>query len=199
MARLKPLAPEELGELEDVFAVSRQRTGGYVLNAYATLAYHPAILRGVSGMARAILSPGAVAMELKALVGYVSSNAAGCRFCQAHQAQLATKLGVSIEKLKAAFTCETSPLFTDAERAALRIAMHGSITPNAVTDGEFDALKKHFNPQQIVEIVGVIALFGFMNRWNDTLKTDLESTPMAFVQEFFPELAPAQPGVAGRA
>lgn len=188
MARLVPLKPDELTTVDDVFAVSKERAG-YILNAYATLAHHPDILRGVAHMSQSILSPGAVDIQLKAMIGYTSSNAAGCRFCSAHQAGFANKVGVSVDKLKAVFECDTSPLFTDAERAALRVAMHASVQPNSVTDEEFEVLKNFYSPQQIVEIVGVIALFGFMNRWNDTMKTDLEPTPLGFVQEFFPELA----------
>lgn len=41
----------------------------------------------------------------------------------------------------------------------------------------FDELKKHWTEEQIVEIVGVIALFGFLNRWNDTMATPLEDVP----------------------
>ncbi len=46
--------------------------------------------------------------------------------------------------------------------------------PNAVTDEMFEELRKHWTEEQIVEIVGLIALFGFLNRWNDTMATTLE-------------------------
>ena len=38
-----------------------------------------------------------------------------------------------------------------------------------------DELKKHFDEGQIVEIVATIALFGYLNRWNDTMATTLEA------------------------
>ena len=34
----------------------------------------------------------------------------------------------------------------------------------------------------IVLLVGVIALFGFLNRWNDTMATPLEDTPLEFAE-----------------
>lgn len=43
-----------------------------------------------------------------------------------------------------------------------------------------EALSEHFTDRQVVEIVSVIALFGFLNRWNDTLATTLEDEPVAF-------------------
>lgn len=50
--------------------------------------------------------------------------------------------------------------------------------PNAVTDAMFAELRKYWTEEQIVEIVGVIALFGFLNRWNDTMATPLEDEPI---------------------
>jgi alkylhydroperoxidase family enzyme len=188
MARLAPLKPEQLNHLDDVFSET-QRRGGYLLNSYATVAHSPKILRGVNAMSQAVMSEGAIGLELKRLVGYVSSNAAGCRFCQGHMVHGAKKAGVAMEKLKAAFEFETSPLFSAAERAALRLALHASIQPNAATDADFAELKKYYSPEQIVEIMSVIALFGFWNRWNDTMKTDMEPSPQGFLKEYFPELA----------
>jgi hypothetical protein len=45
-------------------------------------------------------------------------------------------------------------------------------------------LRKHYGDEEIVElvVVGVIAYFGFLNRWNDTLATELESSPLNFAQ-----------------
>ena len=52
--------------------------------------------------------------------------------------------------------------------------------PPAVTDAHFDDLRVHFDDEQIVELVAQIALFGWLNRWNDTLATSLEAAPAAF-------------------
>ena len=75
---------------------------------------------------------------------------------------------------------DTSPLFTDAERAVLRVAWHGALLPNAVTDEDMTALKTHFSDREIVEIVAVLSLYGFLNRWNGTLNTDLDAPPASF-------------------
>ena len=71
-----------------------------------------------------------------------------------------------------------SPLYSAAERAALDLAVAAGAVPNAATDQMFLELRKHWTEEQIVEIVGVIAVFGF-NRWNDTLATPLEDEPIA--------------------
>ena len=60
------------------------------------------------------------------------------------------------------------------------MAQSAGSVPNAVTDEDMDALKEHFDEDQIVELVGVVCLFGWLNRWNDTMATPLEERPIAF-------------------
>jgi alkylhydroperoxidase family enzyme len=98
----------------------------------------------------------------------------------AHTADGAARLGVDQAKIDAVWDYQTSPLFSAAERAALDVAVAAGSVPNAVTDDMFMDLRKHWSEEQIVEIVGVIAMFGFLNRWNDTFATPLEDEPLEF-------------------
>jgi hypothetical protein len=59
--------------------------------------------------------------------------------------------------------------------------------PNAVTDADFAELKKHYTEAQIVDIVAVIALFGFLNRFNDTMATELEASPIEAGKRYLAE------------
>ena len=88
---------------------------------------------------------------------------------------LASIYQASDEKIRAVWDFETSPLFSPAERAALRLAHHASLVPNEATSNDFDELKRYFDDEQIVEIVATTALFGYLNRWNDTMATTLEA------------------------
>ena len=92
----------------------------------------------------------------------------------AHTAGAALRLGVDEAKLAAVWEYRSSPLYTDAERVALDFALAAASVPNDVTDELFAEMKKYWTEGQIVEITAVIALFGFMNRWNDTMATPLE-------------------------
>lgn len=153
---------------------------GFVPESMTTMAHWPALLTGFSGLAGTILAPGEVDTALKQLVAFVVSNAAGCRYCQAHTSHNAMRQGVPEEKIQAAFEFESSALFSDAERAALRVALHAGMSPNAVEPEHMVLLQTHFSDRQCIEIVSVIALFGFLNRWNDTLATTLEKEPLDF-------------------
>lgn len=120
---------------------------------------------------------------LKDLIAHVSSNAAGCKYCQAHTAYTAHKNGVSIDKLQKVWEFEISDLFTEQERVALRFALAAGNTPNQVTPEHHKALNQFFTEGQIVEIIATISIFGFLNRWNDSMATVLEDKPLAFVKK----------------
>jgi hypothetical protein len=68
---------------------------------------------------------------------------------------------------------------------ALRFARDASLVPNEVTPEHFRALRLHWDDGQIVEILAVVGLFGFLNRWNDTMATQVEGQPRAIAQDRF--------------
>ena len=102
----------------------------------------------------------------------------------AHTAGGSLRFGIGDKKLAAIWEYRTSPLYTEAERVALDFAVAAAAQPNAVTDELFAKLKQHWTEGQIVEIVGTIALFGFLNRWNDTLATPLEEEPIEVGEKY---------------
>lgn len=153
---------------------------GFAANDVRTLALWPELLQVLGPIVHTIYGPGTVDEGLKRLIAEATSQASGCRYCTAHTAHGAAQAGVALDKIEAVWNAEESPLFTPAERAALRVARGAAQTPNAVTDADFAALKLHFTDRQIIEIVAMISLFGFLNRWNSTLATDLEQLPRAF-------------------
>jgi uncharacterized peroxidase-related enzyme len=173
MAHLEPLPWDATPQFHERFQ-HYQITRGFVPNSILTMARRPAIAQAFMDLNKAVLYEGTVAEELKMLVSLVTSQATGCRYCQAHMANLSSIYAATDEKIRAVWEFETSALFSAAERAALRLAYHAALVPNATTAEDFDELKRHFDEGQIVEIVATIALFGYLNRWNDTLATTLE-------------------------
>jgi uncharacterized peroxidase-related enzyme len=147
------------------------------------MARRPEILRAFSDLITQIWRTGTLPQPLKPLVAIVASVAAGCRYCQAHEAVDAKLRGVDEEKISAIWDFERSPLFTEAERAALRFARDASLVPNLVTPQHFAELRRYWDDGQIVEILAVVGLFGFLNRWNDSMATDLEEVPASFAAD----------------
>lgn len=125
------------------------------------------------------LSPPGI--ELNMMVFTVSSQASGCRHCQAHGSYALNKVGVGIEKIQALWSFTTSDLFDDRERAALDFALAAGSSPNGVTADHHASLRRHFTDEEARTLLSVVALGGFMNRYNDSLATvtDVESVDWA--------------------
>jgi len=182
--RLAPLPPEHTPALAEQFDTMR-RNLGFVPNSILIMQRKPKMAKAFAQMTASIWDPQSeVDRGLKRLIAHVASRAAGCRYCMAHTAGGALHFGVEEQKLAAIWDYRTSPLFSAAERAALDLAVAGASVPNAATDAMFAELRTHWSEAQIVEIVGTIAMFGFLNRWNDTLATPLEDEPIAVGEKY---------------
>ena len=182
MAHIHPLSREETAAFNPMFEAIEQSMGS-VPQSMMIMARVPEVLGAFAKLTPTVMGPGQIDLGLKSLVAQISSTAAGCRYCQAHSAEGAHHRGVSTEKIQDVWTFETSDLFSPAEVAALRLARDASVTPNASTPDHFEELAEHYSDDQVAEIVAVISLFGFLNRWNDTLQTPLEDAPFAFASE----------------
>lgn len=177
MAHLEPLPGNTHPELTATFATF-EKILGFVPNSLLTMQRRPAIVEGFGALTRGVMAPdGEVDLGFKRLIAHFCSRAAGCQYCMAHSLVAAKIHGVSDEKVAAVWDYRSSPLYSEAERAALDYALAAGSVPNAVTPEVFAALAAHWNEGQIVEILAVVCLYGFLNRWNDSMATSLEDVP----------------------
>lgn len=182
--RLEPLPPEHTPELRDTFAV-QMRNLGFVPNSSLIMQRKPAIVKGFMALYAAVWDPeGEVERGFKRLLAFVASRAAGCQYCMAHTAGGALLLGVDEAKVADVWVYRTSPHYSEAERVALDVALAAAQVPNDVNDELFARLREHWSEGQIVEIVALISLFGFLNRFNDTMATPLEDEPIVVGEKF---------------
>lgn len=183
MNRVTPLSTEEL-IARAPYLRPMAEAGATLPTSFHVLAHRPRVLEQFQGFFGSIMREGDVDPGLKQLVAHVVSRSAGCRYCQAHTGHFAhTLAGVAVDKIEAVWEFEQSPLFSDAERAALRLAAAAGTAPNGATDEHFAELRKHYGESEIVEIVAVVSMFGFLNRFNDTLANDLEEDAISFADE----------------
>ena len=177
MAHMQPLPPETTPELRDDFDIF-DKILGFVPNSLLTMQRRPKMVKGFGELTKGVMDPeGAVDLGLMRLIAHFSSRAAGCQYCEAHSLVAAKIHDVSQEKLNAIWDYQTSPLYTDAERVALDFAMAAGSVPNAVDAELFARMRQHWSEEQIVQILGAVCLYGFLNRWNDSMATDLEAAP----------------------
>lgn len=155
-------------------------TLGFTPNSVLTMQRKPKLVKALAQLNAAAMDPdGEVDLGFRRLIGHLASKASGCFYCQAHTLLGAKNFGISEEKLAAIWNYDTSSLYSVKERLALDFARAAASQPNAVTDDMFLRMQQHWSDDQIVEILGVVALFGFLNRWNDTMGTPLEAVPEA--------------------
>jgi alkylhydroperoxidase family enzyme len=183
MAHLAPLPAETTPALADDFALFEQILG-FVPNSLLTMQRRPAMVKGFGVLTQAVMSKdGEVDSGFKRLLAHFCSRAAGCQYCEAHSLIAAEIHGVSHEKVQAIWDYKTSELYSAAERVALDYALAAGSVPNAVDTALMLQMKQHWSENQIVEILGAICLYGFLNRWNDSMATELEDAPKAMGQE----------------
>lgn len=177
MAHLSPLPKETSPELADDFAIFEQILG-FIPNSLLTMQRRPDIVKGFGVLTKAVMSAhGEVDLGFKRLLAHFASRAAGCQYCEAHSLIAAKIHGISDEKVAAVWEYKTNALYSDAERVALDYALAAGSVPNAVDAPLMERMKAHWSDDQIVEILGAICLYGFLNRWNDSMATDLEDAP----------------------
>ena len=182
MPLVTPLPKGSSPEVDDL-ARFFDETLGFTPNSVLTMQRRPAIARAFINLNKAVMAnEGRLTPEQKRLIGYLASAVAGCRYCQAHTTLAAERYGASKERLDAVWDYAASPLFSEAEKAAFDFAVAAASVPNAVTPEIAAALRRHWDEGEIVEMLGVIALFGFLNRWNDSMATTLEE-PAAAIGE----------------
>lgn len=186
MAHLSPLENDEIKDPEILERFAHYaNTRGFTPNSIRTMARRPKIVKAFMALNQAILYEGTVAEYLKMIVSYASSAASGCLYCQSHMSNLASIYQVPDEKIAAIFTFQDSELFSDAEKSAINLAIKMGMTPNQVNSNDIEWVKQHFDEDQIVELVASASLFGYLNRWNDTMSTELESYPESVTARIF--------------
>lgn len=174
MAYMKPLPADTSPQLAADFAVF-EKILGFVPNSLLTMQRRPKMVEGFSALTRSVMDPdGAVNLGFMRLIAHFASRAAGCQYCEAHSLIAAEIHGISQEKIDAIWDYQTSSLYTDAERAALDYALAAGAVPNQVDAELMSRMNAHWSEDQIVQILGAVCLYGFLNRWNDSMATDLE-------------------------
>lgn len=177
MAHMDPLPADTHAELAEHFAVFEDILG-FVPNSLLTLQRKPEIVKGFSVLTRAVMSADStVDLGFKRLLAHFSSRAAGCQYCEAHSLVAAKIHGISEEKLDAIWEYQNSELYSPAERVALDYALAAGSVPNGVDAELMQRMREHWGEDEIVEILAAVCLYGFLNRWNDSMATDLEDSP----------------------
>jgi uncharacterized peroxidase-related enzyme len=174
MPLVKPLSNIKDKETQELVTFFNE-TLGFCPNSVLTMQKKPHLAQAFVNLNKAVMdNAGSISSEFKRIIAYISSNTAGCRYCQAHAIRAAERYGGEKERLEQAWDFENSSLFSEAEKVALRFTVAASSVPVCTSQELEQLLQHHWNETDILEIMSVIALFGYLNRWNDVMGTSLE-------------------------
>ena len=172
---------EDVRELATFF----HETLGFVPNSVLTMQRRPEIAKAFIALNKAVMeSRHGVSSELKRLIGHLASTTAGCNYCEAHTLLAAKRYGASDERLAAIADYADADVFSAAEKAAFDFAVAAAVVPNGVDEAIAENLRQYWDEGQIVEILGVVSLFGFLNRWNDSMATTLEENACRIGEDY---------------
>jgi AhpD family alkylhydroperoxidase len=119
--------------------------------------------------AGAVLHDSALPPATQELVKLRASQINGCGFCTDMHTKDALHAGESQQRLNLVAAWREANIFTEAERAALELAEQGTrIADGAVgvTDEAWANALKHYDDDQLIALVAVIALINAYNRMN---------------------------------
>lgn len=171
------LSPDARALLAPIKAIT-----GFIPKGMLVLARRPDLLRASVGYLMAVHSPDLKMGRLHQMMGVVAGMIAGSRYCTGLMA-LALKLAGESEELIAEIPhFDTSPRFSEAEKAALQYAQASMFSPPAISDSDFEALKAHFSDDQIVELAMVIGYVGFLTRWGAAIAADVDQPAVALAE-----------------
>lgn len=111
---------------------------------------------------------------LRALVTVRVSQINWCAFCVDINSATVLKRGVDQAKLSALSDFETSPLFSEREKAALAYAEAMTYSDRHPTDTHFTRLRRHFDDDGIIELTGLIAFQNLSSKFNAALGVEAQ-------------------------
>jgi AhpD family alkylhydroperoxidase len=169
--RIEGVEPKQAGWLIRAAYFMVRRRYGKLMTPAKVWAHLPSASLGMAFAMRGIeeVSKG-LDPKIKRLANLRTAQMVGCPFCVDIISSISLKEGISDEKIADLGNFARSPLFTPAERAALRYVEEMCQTPVNVPDAVFEELKRYFEPAPIVELTAMVALENLRSRFNRALE-----------------------------
>jgi len=153
MPRIRYIEDHEKTEEAERLIQSAERTGAPDPRVVSIMTRHPTAGTGWVKYWNSLLYEGLLPHTLKEQCRIYISMEHECGYCSTVRSKVAQEQGLTEEKVLALPDFETSPLFDDRERAALRYAKLFKQGEHAIDKDEvYDELKKTFTEEEIIEL-----------------------------------------------
>jgi AhpD family alkylhydroperoxidase len=174
MARVPFLEREDLPEADRESWDRVLKSRGNVGNIWRAMLHAPNLCDAALGLADALRHGTVIDKTTRELAVLMVGLVTKCDYEFDHHWNTAIKAGISREKLDALASFETSPAFSDRERAVMRFAKE-STESGKVKDATWDALRRHYNMREAMEILYTVAWYNTVVRI--LLPLDIQNEP----------------------
>ncbi len=144
---------------------------------FEALAAQPELSRTLAAHVRALNESDSVERRVKELIALMVGWLNACDYCTCVHEEIAQHLGIDTATLASLGDYARSPLFSDAERAALAATVALTREPRALPPNLAMALHEHFAPGAVVEILATIGLNNYLSRLSNALGLTAQSAP----------------------
>ena len=163
MALIKLLEKNQIEKVAmEVYKDFEKKTGN-VPEWVKVMAHSPKILKEFTELFKAVMNESQIESLLKWKIASVVSKTLKCPFCVDVTKKMIKKLGASEEIIE---DVEKMP---DEEKEILELVKDVTLDGHLDQPELFEKLKEKFNEAQIIEIISVMGLFNYINRFNNTL------------------------------
>jgi hypothetical protein len=139
-------------------------------------------------LSRAIFQSTLLPRQFMREIFMVASIAGESAFCQAHGGVKCALDGGSVDRMRALWSFEDSPLFSEAERVAFR-AVHAACThPATIEQRHLTDLRRHWSEAQCRHIVAISCMAAWRSRRAIFTRAVLDERSLAWARK---HLAPA--------
>jgi len=163
MALISSLEKNQVNEIAKEVYERFEKETGKVPQWVKVMAHRPEILKEFVELFKAIMCPGTIEPLLKWKIALVVSQTLRCPFCVDVSEKMLRKMGCDEETLK-----KIKELSSE-EKEILELVKDVTLDGHLDRPELFERLKEKFNEAQIIEIISVMGLFNYINRFNNTL------------------------------
>ena len=165
MAIIKPLKKEEVAEIAKEIYQDFEKQGKKVPEWVKVMAHRPEILKEFFELFKTIMGEGKIENLLKWKIAYTVSQTLKCPFCVDVTSKMLKKLGATEKEIQQAEKLEN---LSEKEKEILQLVQEVTQKAQVCSPELFEKMKKDFTEPEMVEIVSIIGLFNYINRFNNT-------------------------------
>jgi len=166
MALIPSLEKNEVEDIAKEVYEKFEKETGKVPEWVKVMAHRPEILKEFVELFKAIMGEGKIGSVLKWKIAFVVSQTLKCPFCVDVTKKMLKKFGATEKVVEEVEDIEKLP---EDEREILELVKDVTLDGHLDKPEIFEKLKEKFTSAQIIEIISVMGLFNYINRFNNTL------------------------------